>query len=235
MEGFMEVKSVAKEFKQYGQQQRRIKEYFDGEAFGRWAAISTGKGNNFAQRKLIEGRQEIHDCLMEWIEPLEGKSVLDAGCGAGFLSDHFAQQGAIVKGIDISTKMIAMAKERGQKNTSFEVCDLMSEKGEYDILVSMDVLIHYSLDDMPQLLSHVLGRARERAYISFAPSTAWFRFLKVIGEKFSGSSKTTSAYLHPIQDIERILNELGYKITRKKLVSNIIYNAVLVEIYPSKN
>ncbi|WP_170270290.1 magnesium protoporphyrin IX methyltransferase [Heliorestis acidaminivorans] len=226
---------MAKEFEPYGQQSRRIKEYFDGEAFSRWAAISTGKGNNFAQRKLIEGRQEIHDCLMEWIDPLEGKTLLDAGCGAGFLSDHFAHQGALVKGIDISTKMIAMAQERGQKNTTFEVCDLMSENGNYDILVSMDVLIHYSIEDMPELLAHVLGRVRERAYISFAPSTSWFRFLKVIGEKFSGSSKTTNAYLHPISEIEKILNNLGYRVTRKKLVSNIIYNAVLLEIYPTKD
>ncbi|MTV48491.1 magnesium protoporphyrin IX methyltransferase [Heliobacillus mobilis] len=227
---------MANEVNSYGTQKEQVRQYFDGDAFQRWAAISKGESKNFAQQKLIEGRQAIHRCLLDWIGPIKGKRLIDAGCGAGLLSETFADQGAIVKGIDISQKMIQMAQNRnqGRDNLEFEVSDLLSACGEYDILVSMDVVIHYPLSDMPKLLGHILSLTKERAYISFAPSTAWFRFLKMIGERMSGSSRTTSAYLHPMTDIERILNELGYEITREKLVSNIIYNSMLLEIKPKR-
>ncbi|MZP29322.1 magnesium protoporphyrin IX methyltransferase [Heliobacterium undosum] len=227
---------MANELNSYWTQQEQVRNYFDGDAFQRWASISKGESKNFAQRKLIEGRQAIHRCLLDWIGPVAGKRIIDAGCGAGFLAEILAEQGAIVKGIDISTKMIEMAsaRNRGRDNLAFEVSDLVSEKGNYDILISMDVLIHYPLADLPALLEHTLGRARERAYITFAPSTAWFRFLKSVGERMSGSSRTTSAYLHPISEIHSILNKLGYQSTRQELVSNIIYNAMLLEIKPKR-
>lgn len=219
---------------EYNKQQEQVRKYFDGDAFKRWEAISTGNGQNFAQRKLIEGRHAIHRCVLNWVGSVEGKRVLDAGCGAGVLAEQFAQRGARVKGIDISEKMIDLARRQTSFEVEYAVCDLMSEHGDYDILVSMDVLIHYSLADMPKLLEHVLSRAKEKAYISFAPSTPVFRLLKAIGKRFSGGSRTTDAYLHRIADIRTILQGLGYQITSQQLFSNIIYNAVLLEIKPVK-
>ncbi|MCW2277050.1 magnesium protoporphyrin IX methyltransferase [Heliophilum fasciatum] len=217
----------------YNKQQEHVRDYFDGDAFKRWEAISTGNGRNFAQRKLIEGRMAIHQCVLDWVGPVEGKRILDAGCGAGVLAERFVDRGAsYIKGIDISEKMIDLAQKQGSGKVEYAVCDLMSEHGNYDILVSMDVLIHYSLADMPTLLEHVLARAKEKAYISFAPSTPLFRLLKAIGKRFSGGSRTTNAYLHRIADIRTILQGLGYQITRQQLFSNVIYNAVLLEIRP---
>ncbi|BAQ11510.1 methyltransferase [Bacillus sp. OxB-1] len=43
---------------------------------------------------------------------LEGKRVLDIGCGTGLLSLKFAGHGSEVTGIDVSANMLEMAKER---------------------------------------------------------------------------------------------------------------------------
>ncbi len=54
--------------------------------------------------------------VMELCEPLQGKKVLDLGCGEGFCSRQFMQRGAAsVFGIDISEKMIAQAQAQEQK------------------------------------------------------------------------------------------------------------------------
>ena len=46
---------------------------------------------------------------------LNQKTVLDAGCGNGYLSRQLAKKGAIVTGVDISAKMIDIAKELTEK------------------------------------------------------------------------------------------------------------------------
>src|SRR3954452_19717926 len=43
--------------------------------------------------------------------PLEGRTALDVGCGAGLLAEPLARLGAKVTGIDASAQVIAMARE----------------------------------------------------------------------------------------------------------------------------
>ena len=45
---------------------------------------------------------------------IDGKRVLDIGCGTGLLSMKLAKQGAQVTGIDLSADMLAVAEERAQ-------------------------------------------------------------------------------------------------------------------------
>ena len=51
---------------------------------------------------------------------LEGKKVLDIGCGGGILSESMAQRGAQVKGIDLGEAPLAVAKIHAkEQNTDF--------------------------------------------------------------------------------------------------------------------
>lgn len=56
---------------------------------------------------------QINPLRLEWIDqtcPLNGKHVLDIGCGGGILSDAMARKGAHVLGIDLSTKALKVAQ-----------------------------------------------------------------------------------------------------------------------------
>ena len=55
--------------------------------------------------------QKIVSC----VENVQGKSLLDIGCGTGVLSAKFAVQGFLVQAVDLSEEMLAMASERFQK------------------------------------------------------------------------------------------------------------------------
>src|SRR6201997_3426166 len=53
---------------------------------------------------------------VEGCEPVEGKSVLDVGCGPGHYSITLAQRGAArVGGIDFSDGLLGLAREHGSK------------------------------------------------------------------------------------------------------------------------
>lgn len=56
---------------------------------------------------------EINPLRLAWIQshvPLKGLRVLDVGCGGGILSDSMARAGALVTGIDMSSKALGVAK-----------------------------------------------------------------------------------------------------------------------------
>jgi len=56
---------------------------------------------------------EINPLRLDWIEsiaPLNGKRVLDVGCGGGILSEGMALRGAEVTGIDLGEKALSVAR-----------------------------------------------------------------------------------------------------------------------------
>jgi len=76
---------------------------------------------------------------------LKGKKILDAGCGSGIYSTLLAQKGAVVTGVDISSKMIEIAKKElpGKVAVTYLVGDLYDlpvKDQEFDIIVCAYVL-----------------------------------------------------------------------------------------------
>lgn len=56
---------------------------------------------------------QINPLRLEWIDrlaPLEGRAVLDVGCGGGILADAMARKGANVLGIDLASKALKVAQ-----------------------------------------------------------------------------------------------------------------------------
>lgn len=84
---------------------------------------------------------------------VRGRTVLDAGCGTGYLSCQLCKQGAIVTGIDFSPQMleIAQQKDRSQNLTitfQEDSCSQLKTLPDdcFDVLVS-----NYVLMDLPVL------------------------------------------------------------------------------------
>ena len=80
---------------------------------------------------------------------LAGKSILDLGCGEGFYTRKFKQKGAAsVIGVDISPKMIELAKQQeAQEPLGIEyiVCDVLKlgKIGSFDLVVA-SYLLNYA-------------------------------------------------------------------------------------------
>ncbi|MCV2508660.1 MAG: bifunctional 2-polyprenyl-6-hydroxyphenol methylase/3-demethylubiquinol 3-O-methyltransferase UbiG [Candidatus Lightella neohaematopini] len=80
---------------------------------------------------------------------LNNKNILDVGCGGGILSESMALEGANVTGIDISSKLINIAKSHMDIN-KLKINYIQQtieehtnyHKNKYDIITCMEVLEH---------------------------------------------------------------------------------------------
>jgi len=85
--------------------------------------------------------------ILELIGDVQGKRVLDAGCGGGFYSLLLSEKGAKVLGIDGSEEMVKIAKGKASKkmlDAKFmvgDVSDLKIENGVFDLVLSTLVLM----------------------------------------------------------------------------------------------
>ncbi|XHF85999.1 malonyl-ACP O-methyltransferase BioC [Vibrio sp. HN007] len=102
------------------------------EAFGK-AATNYDKHAEFQ-------RQVGHELLSMMPETLEGKRVLDIGCGTGYFSELLADKGAKVTAADISVEMLEQAETRcGSKVEFYQQADaenLPFESEQFDYVFS---------------------------------------------------------------------------------------------------
>jgi trans-aconitate methyltransferase len=79
-----------------------------------WAAETYDQSMGFVSR--------YGEDLMEWLNPQEGESIVDFGCGTGDLAAIIASKGAKVLGVDISSEMVERARLK-YPHLNFECAD----------------------------------------------------------------------------------------------------------------
>lgn len=126
-----------------------INEYDNEEFFAEYAKMPRSSG--------LESAGEWHQ-LKALIPPLEGKAVLDLGCGYGWHCRFAAEQGARrVLGIDVSRKMIAQAQVRtADSRIAYRICGIEEydyPEDEWDCVIS-NLALHY-IADLEQVYRNV--------------------------------------------------------------------------------
>jgi SAM-dependent methyltransferase len=89
----------------------------------------------------------LNPALFQLLPDVDGKRVLDAGCGEGYLCRRLARLGARVTGVDFSKEMLAIAGERTDPALGIRYlhgnCEHLDflDAGSFDVVVSSMVLM----------------------------------------------------------------------------------------------
>ncbi len=142
---------------------------------------------NPVRLKYVRDRIDQHWQCDEHVRvPLEGKSALDVGCGAGLLAEPLARLGARVTAIDASPELIAVAREHSAAmglEIDYRSGEVEGLAGEFDLITCMEVVEHVA--DPAVFVTALAKRlSPEGLLILSTPNrTSWSRLMMiVIGE-----------------------------------------------------
>ena len=89
----------------------------------------------------------------EFVKSLNGKNILDVGCGAGQFTNYFCELGFNAKGIDFSSGLLSIAR-KNYPNVEFVNADICEYKTTdlYDGIFVKDMLFHLPDEDIEKTL-----------------------------------------------------------------------------------
>lgn len=147
----------------------------------------------------VKTLHQVNPLRLQFIQQqqlLNGKKVLDVGCGGGVLSEAMATQGAEVTAIDMSDELIEIAKLHlleSQAKVDYKVTTAEAHasefSGQYDIITCMEMLEH--VPD-PEAIIAAMSKM-------LAPSGLVF---------FSTLNRNPKSFCHSIVGAEYLLNIL---------------------------
>ncbi|MFN3920314.1 MAG: class I SAM-dependent methyltransferase [Methylohalobius sp.] len=161
-----------------------------------------------SQRQLVAGLEKVG---------LAGASLLEIGCGIGFLLHHLLERGAsCALGIDLSSAMLEEAKAQARRRGLSErvryvqgdFLDLAENLEPVDIAILDKVICCYP--DAEALLTRAAERARRAVALTY-PRLTWMNRLGVrtVNGLLALSGSEFRTYLHDPQAVEAWLSQAG--------------------------
>jgi ubiquinone/menaquinone biosynthesis C-methylase UbiE len=145
----------------YFQKQENVNAYFQSQSL-QWKNIYKSSG---VDAVIIQDR---HTSVLAWIDSLKlapGSSVLEVGCGAGFMAVALAQHGFRVQAFDSSEAMIEQARRHANESLAndlltLKVCDVYSmdfNDESFDLVIAIGVIpwlerLEPALEEMARVL-----------------------------------------------------------------------------------
>jgi 2-polyprenyl-6-hydroxyphenyl methylase/3-demethylubiquinone-9 3-methyltransferase len=165
-------------------------------------------------RDRIDQHWQVDECGRR---PLEGKSALDVGCGAGLLAEPLARLGARVTGIDAAPEVIAIAREHAAAQgleIDYRLGAVEELKGRFDLVTSLEVIEHVA--DPGEFLKSLAARlAPDGLLILSTPNaTGWSKLLMItLGEGLGQIPRGTHDFdkFIPPERMKTLLADAGLK------------------------
>jgi len=149
--------------------------------------------------------------------PLEGKTALDVGCGAGLLAEPLARLGAQVTGVDAAAELVEVATEHAARRglaIDYRAGGVEDVPGQFDLVTAMEVIEHVA---EPQAFVAALARRLAPGgllILSTPNATGWSKLLTItLAEGFGRIPKGThdfDAFIAP-ERMKGLLESAGLK------------------------
>ena len=206
----------------------RLENYFNEVSSDAWDKLTSNEPVSFVRQLVREGREKMQAAIIEKLpKDLRGTRILDAGCGTGVLSRMLDEKGAEVVGVDISEKLIEVAKNRSSlnKNIEYFTGDMKEQSfGNFDYIIAMDSLIHYSIEDVISSIADFSSRANNSVLFTVIPSTFALRTKLRLGKFFPKSERSPEVVPIEWGQLEQLeALKINASLTKIKRIKSFFY------------
>jgi len=170
-----------------------------------------------------EAQRLRFDMLLSAVD-LEGKSLLDVGCGTGNLLEHILSKNINVKytGVDILEKMIDIAKRKGLPG-EFLHADIFKQKlfdnGTFDVIYTSGIF-NLNLGNNREFLKEAVG-----LFLDLSGETVVFNLL----HKDSPDREDKYFYFYP-DEVKEMLSDYADRISTVEFIEAYLKNDFTVVI-----
>ncbi len=199
----------------------RVETYFDTTATRTWERLTSDAPVSGIRATVRAGRDRMRALLVSQLPAdLRGARILDAGCGTGALAVELAERGADVVGVDISPRLIEIARTRVPARMAgtmqLSAGDMLNPGlGRFDYIIAMDSMIYYAAADIGAILEGLAPRLGVAMVFTVAPRTPLLMVMWRLGKLFPRGDRSPVMVPHTpaaiaaatrgrIRDIERV-------------------------------
>ncbi|MEE3233982.1 MAG: methyltransferase domain-containing protein [Candidatus Latescibacterota bacterium] len=191
----------------------RVSSYFDKVA-DRFDTIY--RSDKSIGKKLVDGlfRSVVHrrfDYTMGLLSEVQGKRVLDVGCGSARYGIELARQGANIVGLDFASGMVEIAKKAAQEAgvadiCSFAECDFLSWNSEtsYDICLAIGF---FDYIQKPRVFLKRMNELNAEDYVFSFPKR-WT--LRTLPRWIRLNASGCPVYFYDLNQISKLLIDVGW-------------------------
>ena len=205
------------------QRQRNEAEVYDERAIGLDAELADADLLLDVDTIPYPNREHVEflDHLFGIAGDLNGKRILEVGCGSGILTSFFALRGAYAVGVDVSQGMVDIAARRARINqvsdrVEFRVSPVETmddPDGSFDFVIANQVLHHLELDQAMANISRLLsptGHALFAEPVWLLPSQVrQMRYSKPVLKFFPSAADTPDERPLTTDDLDAIKGHFG--------------------------
>jgi len=151
----------------------RIRKAYAGKTGRYWSRIERERPATWLEQNAVRGRRQVRDRLLDRMQPLAGRRILDAGCGLGILSRRLAAQGALVTAGDLTGRFRRAGATEDSSPPTFvdgNFLDLLGTEAEaprFDDIVLVEVLEDYTPSERSNLLRRLAVGGSPRIWLVF--------------------------------------------------------------------
>jgi ubiquinone/menaquinone biosynthesis C-methylase UbiE len=155
--------------------------------------------------------------VFEFLGDVAGKHVLDVGTGTGRGAIALARRGALVRGVDASAEMLAVARRRADAErldiefTTGDAHALPFEDGAVDLALSLRVLMH--TPGWQQCIAELCRVARRQVVVDF-PAAGSLAVLQSLARRWNLARDREAYRVFRLRSIREAFAAHGFVVSR---------------------